>query len=129
MPIEQLKPIRLSEIDIDEAYVYGGHFLACRTITDGVIHRETGTMALVEDLSGDVKEVGLFNFRRSLNDGGKWLANGTIMLIKEPYVTEEKAMLGNSYIRVDSPSDVIFIDETDLKSLESVGAKKWYEFL
>ena len=127
MPIEQLKPIRLSEINEDS--VYNGRFLACRTITDGVMHRETGTMALVEDLSGDVEEVGLFNFRRSLNDGGKWLTNGTIMLIKEPYLTEEKAMLGNSYIRVDSPSDVIFIDETDLKSLETVGAQKWYAFL
>ena len=123
LSIEQLKPMCLSEMKIP--FVHSGQFLVCRTITKAVMQSDTGTMVLVEDVSGDVEEVGLFNFRRSLNDGGSWLPIGTIMLIKEPYLKNEAAMLGYSYIRVDSPSDVIFVNETDVKILESVRAKKW----
>ena len=82
-----------------------------------------GTTVLVEDLNGDVEELGLYNFRLALDRDGSWIAPGTILVIKEPYL---KYGISSVFIRVDSPSDVIFIHETDEKTLEEVGAIKWY---
>ena len=81
-------------------------------------------MMLVEDLKGDVEELGLYNFRPALDRDGSWIAPGTILAIKEPYL--KYGMMNVLFIRVDSPSDVLFIHETDEKSLWEVGAIKWY---
>ena len=69
----------------------------------------------------------LQNFSYKVDDTD-WLCPGTILLIKEPwlrYTFQSKT----PHIRIDSPSDVIFIDQMDYEFLEKVGAKKWYVFI
>lgn len=101
--------------------IHLGKFLVCRTLSKGMA--TIGTTVLVEDLNGDVEELGLYNFRPALDRDGSWIAPGTILAIKEPYL---KYGISSVFIRVDSPSDVIFIHETDEKTLDEVGAIKWY---
>lgn len=45
------------------------------------------------------------------------------MVIKEPYLRYGSQCLEAS-LRVDSPSDVIFVDSTDLDLMTKIGAKK-----
>lgn len=82
------------------------------------------TTVLVEDLNGDIEEVGLYNFRPVLDGDGSWLPAQTILAIKEPYL--KYGLYSNVFIRVESPSDVLFIDKTDEKTLKIVGALNWY---
>ena len=86
-----------------------------------------GTIVLVEDLVGDVEEVGLYNFRPNLDGDANWIASGTILVIKEPTL-KYGLTLTNAFIRVDSPSDVVFVQETDEEVLKEIGAIKWYNY-
>jgi hypothetical protein len=67
--------------------------------------------------------VDIYNYSYDMTDT-KWVSIGTILIVKEPYLQfssdDERVSL-----RVDSPSDLIFIDPTDLDFLKSVGAEKW----
>lgn len=103
--------------------LHTGHFFVCRTIADAVV--SIGTTALVEDTNEDVEHISLRNFR-DLNDLD-WLKAGVIMVVKEPYLCYDAVQNRMASIRVDSPSDVIFVDETDKGTLERVGAMKWYD--
>ena len=82
-----------------------------------------GTMMLIEDTNGDVEDLALYNFELNLTENPKkWLPKGTILIIKEPYL-KYGSMGSNITIRCDSPSDVIFLDETD-KRLKEFGWMK-----
>ena len=106
--LEDLKPINLNQMMIPKLHL--GFYLVCRTISKG--KTIVGTMVLVEDQNGDIEELSLYNFRRSNESTENFLPTGTVMIIKEPYM--KFGSLGkNTCIRVDSPSDVIFLDETD----------------
>uniref|UniRef100_A0A915EH79 Uncharacterized protein n=1 Tax=Ditylenchus dipsaci TaxID=166011 RepID=A0A915EH79_9BILA len=48
------------------------------------------------------------------------------MLIKEPYM-KYGSMGTNAFIRVDSPSDVVFVDETNQQMLQWANALQWYK--
>ena len=119
LPLNKLTPIFMRQMEVPKIHL--GKFLVCRTISKG--KTTVGTTILVEDLNGDVEELGLYNFRPVLDRDGSWIAPGTILAIKEPYL---KYGILNVFIRIDSPSDVLFVQETDEKSLEEVGAMKWY---
>ena len=71
-----------------------------------------GTSALVEDLNGDVQEIVVYNSNVNFTeDSNKFLPQGSILIIKEPniYYTAQNTWK----IRVDSPTDIIFVDEAD----------------
>lgn len=107
--------------------IHLGTFLICRTISEKITNVGVGAMVLVEDLQGNVEELGLYNFRQVLYSEGDWIPCGTILVIKEPYLKYK--MMNELFIRVDSPSDVLFISETDEKSLQEFNAMKWYHFV
>lgn len=50
------------------------------------------------------------------------------MIIKEPYLRYE-SQAQEASLRVDSPSDVIFVDSTDQEFLRRLGAQKWWVHL
>ena len=66
-----------------------------------------------------------YNFTADLNDD-TWLQPGTIVLIKEPYL-KYNLVCTNSLIRVDSPSDAIFVHETERAVLAKANALRWYK--
>lgn len=59
--------------------VHSGRYLVCRTITDPLAM--VGTMAVVEDLNGDVETISMGNFRINPCDTS-WLPHGTILIVK-----------------------------------------------
>ena len=122
LPIDELTPIFLAQMEVPKIHL--GKFLVCRTISKGIAR--IPTIVLVEDLKGDVEELGLYNFRPVLDRDGSWIAPGTILAIKEPYLKHGNGLNNDLIIHVDSPSDALFIHETDEKSLREVGAIKWY---
>uniref|UniRef100_A0A915CRW4 SET domain-containing protein n=1 Tax=Ditylenchus dipsaci TaxID=166011 RepID=A0A915CRW4_9BILA len=118
--LNDLQPVLLSNMKVP--MVHTGCYLLCRTIVPPDC--TFGIMTLIEDLSGDIEKLSLYNFRLDMNDS-KWLPRGTIMLIKEPWL--RYGMIGEDVmIQVDSPSDVVFLDKTDRKMLEFYNALKWH---
>ena len=67
--------------------------------------------------------MGIFNYCPSedLND---WLPPSTIMIIKEPWL-RYGSLSKVPMLRIDSPTDIIFVDSTDIELLKKIGAEKW----
>jgi hypothetical protein len=70
-----------------------------------------------------VEWLSVYNYTYDVNDIS-WISPGTILVIKEPYLRFGSADLSAS-LRVDSPSNLILVDPTDLDFLEKIEAKKW----
>ena len=73
--------------------------------------------------SGDVEEAGIYNCCLN-SDDVELYGPGTIMVIKEPWL-KYGSQNKSPGLRIDSPSDIIVVDPTDLDFLNKVGAKKW----
>lgn len=85
-----------------------GRYLLLRSITK--THNTAAAMFLVEDEDDNVLILQLYNHNQELS-GAQMLKEGTILLVKEPYV---KVMVDGEYgIRVDHPSDVSFVPQFD----------------
>ncbi|KII85226.1 hypothetical protein PLICRDRAFT_178965 [Plicaturopsis crispa FD-325 SS-3] len=110
LPLDQLTIIYLSEMLVRK--VHKGRFLLCRSIT--TCTRLVGVQMLVEDPEGRVRDLAIYNFPTlgmgsSPEDVAAIFPLGTILAIREPTLK----MPSQGYrpiIRVDSPSDVIFIE-------------------
>ena len=108
--------------------IHFGKLLAGRTLTDGFNSDGLfGTTVLFEDLNGDVEEITFYfsNRRIMANNKTTWIPQSTIFVVSEPFL--KYSLRGNVFVRVDSPSAVQFICETDQQRLEAVGAMKWYD--
>uniref|UniRef100_A0A914PSW9 Uncharacterized protein n=1 Tax=Panagrolaimus davidi TaxID=227884 RepID=A0A914PSW9_9BILA len=119
--LEDLKPIKLCDMKVPK--VHGGRYLMGQVV--GMPFAIVGVNVLIQDLNGDVEELAIYNFRYKL-DKLDWINPGTILLIKEPWLRYGSQSKTPS-LRIDSPSDVIFVDPTDLEFLEKIGAKQWCE--
>uniref|UniRef100_A0A914ZA21 Tetratricopeptide repeat protein n=1 Tax=Panagrolaimus superbus TaxID=310955 RepID=A0A914ZA21_9BILA len=84
-----------------------------------------GVSTLIQDLNGDVEEMIVYNYCYNIDQVG-WLKPGTILIIKEPWLRYGLSGTGVS-LRIDSPSDIIFVDPTDREFLNKVEANKWYK--
>lgn len=104
--------------------LHTGYYLPCRSLTDATLTESLGTAVIIEDTDGNVEELELYNFVSKFNPN--WLKPGTIMLIKEPYLKFGTAK-ERVVIRVDSPSDVVFVNETDEKLLRQANALSWFK--
>ena len=102
-----------------------GKFLAGRTLSDGINSDGLfGTTVLFEDLNADVEEITFYFFNRIImRNKTNWIPESTIFVVSEPFL--KFGLQGNIFVRVDSPSAVEFICETDHKRLKSVGAMQW----
>ncbi|KAH7704430.1 TPR and SET domain containing protein, partial [Aphelenchoides avenae] len=118
VPVAELKPITLRDMKVPK--VHEGRYMLCRSIFEPTAF--IGTTVYVEDMRGDVEQMSVYNQRRLPSDC-EWLTIGTIMVVKEPYA--KFASKGDScFIRVDSPTDIIFIEKHDKKTLSQFGALK-----
>uniref|UniRef100_A0A914QFP1 Uncharacterized protein n=1 Tax=Panagrolaimus davidi TaxID=227884 RepID=A0A914QFP1_9BILA len=131
---DELKPIMLSEMKVP--MIHTGRYLVCQCICKplpiiNIIETPAekcrffscGISMLIQDLNGDVEEVGIFNYLYEFANV-EWMTSETIMIIKEPwllYTSQSKI----PSIKVDSPSDIIFVDSADEKFLDKIGAMKW----
>jgi hypothetical protein len=72
---------------------------------------------------GDVEQLDIYNYTYNVEDT-RWISIGTILVIKEPYLRFGSQNL-RAAIRVDSPSDLIFVDPADFDFLKKLGVEKW----
>uniref|UniRef100_A0A914PRM1 Tetratricopeptide repeat protein n=1 Tax=Panagrolaimus davidi TaxID=227884 RepID=A0A914PRM1_9BILA len=117
---EELKPIKLSEMYVPMTHF--GRYLVCQVI--GMPIPDVSVQSLIQDLNGDVEIVEFYNFRYNFDDLN-WIIPGTIFAVKEPrlqYRINDKTVS----MRIDSPSDVIFVDCTDFEFLNKIGAKQMF---
>uniref|UniRef100_A0AC34FHU8 Uncharacterized protein n=1 Tax=Panagrolaimus sp. ES5 TaxID=591445 RepID=A0AC34FHU8_9BILA len=120
IPFEDLKPINLCDLKVP--MVHNKRFLVCQIIAMPSLY--VGVTILIQDLNGDVEEVAIYNFTYNFNDLDS-LSPGTILIIKEPwlrYGSHDKT----PSLRIDSPSDIIFVDPTDYEFLCKIEAKQLY---
>lgn len=103
--------------------IHASRYLVCRTIAEP-IYNITASV-LIEDTNNDIELLELHNFQTDFNASSSWLPTGKIILIKEPYL-KFTSLEQNIALQVTSPSDIVFIDETDEKFLKEVGALVWF---
>lgn len=115
--VKELTPIRLKDMFVNQ--VHTGKYLMCRVV--GEPFYLTGIITVVEDESGDIENVSLYNYSTSYDISPiDLLPVNSVIIIKEPYL---KIMISNNsdyYIRVESPTDVVFVNDH--------GVEKWKPF-
>ncbi|KAJ5335470.1 hypothetical protein N7452_007873 [Penicillium brevicompactum] len=103
---DDLKKVMIKSLCLETHH--RGRYLLLRSITK--THNTAAAMFLVEDEDDNVFILQLYNHNQELS-GAQILKEGTILLVKEPYV---KVMVDGEYgIRVDHPSDVSFVPQFD----------------
>lgn len=110
-PLDQLTPIRLSDMHVNKRHE--GKYLKCRVVAEPIMMASMNT--LVEDEDGQVEILCVYNLSPSYTvDANDFLPLHTVLIIKEPLV---KLMVqdNNYYIRVESPSDVVFVEDVDVE--------------
>uniref|UniRef100_A0A914DGZ3 Tetratricopeptide repeat protein n=1 Tax=Acrobeloides nanus TaxID=290746 RepID=A0A914DGZ3_9BILA len=117
----ELEAINLRDLEVPK--IHASRYLVCRTITEP-IYNITASV-LIEDTNSDIELLELYNFQTDFNASPSWLPTGKIILIKEPYL-KFTSLEQNIALQVASPSDIVFIDETDEKFLKEVGALVWF---
>ncbi len=107
--LSELKPIRLRKMKVP--HLHSGRYLLCRTTSQATCM--VGIMVIVQDLDGNIEVLEMYNCINNLNmDLNEYIPEGTILIIKEPFLkyhTNDRTTL----ICCTSPSDVLFVDETD----------------
>jgi tetratricopeptide (TPR) repeat protein len=117
--VDELKPMMLDDMMVPK--VHFGRYLLCRTVTAPACLN--AIYVVIQDENGDVEDLSLYNMTSNLKANlNEILPIGTILLIKEPYMKYGSADV-TSIIRCDSPSDVIFLDE----SSELLRGSKWFK--
>jgi hypothetical protein len=109
-PFAEMTPIHFKGMYVPK--VHKGLYLICRTIIPSRV--SVGVTTLLQDTRGDVELALFYYFQESfVSDPNEWLPEGTILLIKEPYMKFGSQGACDPMIRVDCPSDVIFLHESD----------------
>lgn len=105
-PLSKLEKVMIKRLCLETHH--RDRYLLLRTITQ--TNTMTAVMAIVEDEAGGALMLQLYNQEQELS-GAQSLSNGTVLIVKEPYV---KVMADGDYgIRVDHLSDVLFIPYFD----------------
>ncbi|KAF3391247.1 hypothetical protein F1880_007849 [Penicillium rolfsii] len=105
-PFSELKKVMIKSLVLETHH--RGQYLLLKTVTQ--TDTMTAVMAIVEDEDGSVLMIQFYNRGQELS-GAQCLKEGTVLVVKEPYV---KVMADGDYgIRVDHLSDVWFIPEFD----------------
>ncbi|KZT71484.1 hypothetical protein DAEQUDRAFT_749855 [Daedalea quercina L-15889] len=110
--LHQLKPINCSDMLMRKTHL--GSYLLCRSIAPCT--KVVAIQTVVEDVNGDVRTLSIYNFPTAyealLDYVDLLFPIGVTMAILEP--TYKAATQGpNAIIRVDSPTDIVFLDPRD----------------
>ncbi|BGP36476.1 hypothetical protein JCM10449v2_000377 [Rhodotorula kratochvilovae] len=103
-PLDQLKPIRLKEMQVTQAHK--GRYLLCRIVS--VPTRLVGVTFIVEDQDGRVEHLSLYNLNLPDLSAGPDLdalfPRGAVLAVREP--TYKPNQNGTCHVvRIDSPTD------------------------
>ncbi|KAF9021622.1 hypothetical protein BDZ89DRAFT_1071273 [Hymenopellis radicata] len=114
-PLGDLKPITLSEMMCHK--VHKGHYLLCRTFLRAT--RIVAVELAVEDINGDAILLAVYHLpellQASLERLDAHIPVGTVIAVREPWVKSTGlGVAHNPMIRVDSPSDIVFVGYSDL---------------
>ncbi len=106
--ISELKPILLRDMKINQ--IHYGHYLECKTLAEPFY--VTGMSLIVEDNTGEIENVMLYNFNAKSYDinPSYLIPAGTKLIIKEPFLKLFACGNGEFGIRVETPTDVILIN-------------------
>ena len=109
--LSDLDPILLRDMHLNK--IHEGKYLLCRTIETPFYL--TSLTTLIQDGTEDIENLCLYNFCRDYNiEPACILPKFSILLIKEPYLTSSMNNIEDFYIRVESPSDVIILTDSDI---------------
>ena len=108
LPLNKLSKVYLKNLKWCEEIK--GSVLVVRTLTEPC-YVEGALCAVVEDETSAVHNLRLYNVTTKERDESSVLPLGVIVAIKEPYC--EAATESTSGIRVDHPSDLLYITEED----------------
>ncbi|KAF8524717.1 hypothetical protein BU17DRAFT_42595 [Hysterangium stoloniferum] len=112
-PLESLQLITLRNMYVRK--IHRGNYFLCRIIVPP--KRVVAIEIPVEDPNGDVASLSLYNFPTMMNSGPHELDSvfpvGTILAIREPFLKQSLVYNSVQFMRVDSPTDVIFMDVND----------------
>ena len=120
--LTELEPIALGEMSVNKTHF--GRYLECKTIAEP--YYVMGLHVIVEDQCGDIENVALYYFNSKSYDENPndLLPNGSRIIIKEPCLLQSVCFSGGVYIRVDSPTNVIVLENDCLtnnnKSVEKL---------
>ncbi|THV03045.1 SET domain-containing protein [Dendrothele bispora CBS 962.96] len=113
VPLEELSRVSISEMMLRK--VHKGKFLLCRSVAPMI--RVVGSQTVVEDPDGAITDLAIYNFPTtgpgsSSESINKLFPIGTIMAVREPLL-KLGTQGGDPLIRVDSISDIVFLDQND----------------
>lgn len=112
VPFDSLRPVRLSNMMLNK--VHHGRYFICRAISQTV--RLVAVQVAVEDIDGNVAELAFYNcFETSgldHDDIFSLIPVNQIIIIKEPWF-KLGTTGGRPTVRVDTPSDVMFLSPND----------------
>lgn len=124
--VDELTPLCLKDMMVNQ--VHKGKYLLCRIV--GEPFYLTAISMLVEDEDGQIENVSVYNYTTSYDvDPCDVLPMNTVLMIKEPYL---KIMISNNsdfYIRVESPSDIVVLDDHKIEKWTPPPANLTYEQL
>ena len=116
-PIASYKPIYISNLVVDSTHK--GRILQGRVVAPLLVM--TSIMTVLEDETGAVVKFAVYNAlppglerRAKLAAAKAYLKEGTVIALLDPFY--KTANDGSRMIRVDDPSDVVFMDDMEKKS-------------
>ncbi|KIO27494.1 hypothetical protein M407DRAFT_23307 [Tulasnella calospora MUT 4182] len=116
IPLEQLERVSLQQMDVRKTHK--GKYLLCRIITFPV--RMFSVHVLVEDVNGDACLMELYNYPGTIGASPQLIEAlfpvGSILAIREPTL-KSAAHGGDPLLRVDCPSNVVWLEHDDKKLL------------
>ena len=103
--VDELKPIVLEEMYVNK--VHNGRYLLCRIVAKPFYL--TGISMIVEDTNGEIENVTVYDYTTSYDiEPSDVFPIGSTIIIKEPFMKTMISDHNNYYIRVESPSDIVF---------------------
>ncbi|KEP51013.1 SET domain protein [Rhizoctonia solani 123E] len=107
-PLNSLSSVSISTMLLNNAHQ--GNYLVVRAISRAV--RLVAIQVMVEDLEGNVVDLALYNCLETAGLDRQGICElipvGQTMLIREPWITRGRTG-GHVTVRVDSPTDIIFL--------------------
>lgn len=108
--LSELRPITINQLQLNE--IHRGRYILLQTVEPSF--KLTAFRSIVKDTSNEIERIALYNFTSSdsfHHDASYALPVSTTLAVKEPYY--KLAQDGYPLIRVDSPSDVVFLTNND----------------
>ena len=112
-PLNQLKPLSLGQLRLDE--VHYGNYIQLRFIHP--CFKQNAIIGICEDNTGRLTiEISIINFDLKGNHYDYYFSKDTVIYVKEPYYKVAKS--GTIIIRIDNPKDIVFKNDPEARSLK-----------